>query len=257
MGLNRSGRIDLRAPRGQNRQPRSGRRLALTTSGLRAAVSMPAANPASRRQRPAVCCRIDRLALTDAGRAPFGVQAVRSSRRLRPALPSSPTSNQPAAGMRPAAGEDRFQAGPMTSSMAAGVTAEVTRPASSFSAGDQSPAQSWQPAGDDRRVGRAGLGSQRDLGDHAQRAQRAGEQFAKIVTGDIFDHPAAAFERQAAAVDGTDADDVVAHLPPADSGAARTRPWPPRRRAWPDRHAGLRSAAIALRRPTVRRARPA
>ena len=66
------------------------------------------------------------------------------------------------------------------------------------------------------------LDLQRELRDDAQRAERAGEQFAEVVASDVFHDAAAAFERHAAAVDGVDADDVVAHR--AVTEAARGRP---------------------------------
>ena len=63
---------------------------------------------------------------------------------------------------------------------------------------------------------------ERELRDDAERAERAGEQLAEIVAGDVLHDAAAAFERDAAAVDGVDADHVVADR--AVAVAARAAP---------------------------------
>ena len=75
--------------------------------------------------------------------------------------------------------------------------------------------------GDDRgRTFWQWLDLERELRDDAQRAERAGEQFAEVVAGDVFHDAAAAFERDAAAVDGVDADHVIAHRAVAEAARA-------------------------------------
>ena len=75
--------------------------------------------------------------------------------------------------------------------------------------------------GDDRGGSlRQRLHFERELRDDAERAERAGEQFAEIVAGDVFHDAAAAFERDAAAIDGVDADHVVAHRAVAEPARA-------------------------------------
>ena len=65
--------------------------------------------------------------------------------------------------------------------------------------------------GDDRgRAFRQRFHFERELRDDAERAERAGEQLAEVVAGDVLHDAAAAFERDAAAIDGVDADHVVA-----------------------------------------------
>ena len=60
----------------------------------------------------------------------------------------------------------------------------------------------WHVASQERRLLGQRPDFQRQLRDHAQRAQRAGEQFAKVVAGHVFHDPAAPFERHSPAVDG-------------------------------------------------------
>src|SRR5438876_12317916 len=68
----------------------------------------------------------------------------------------------------------------------------------------------YQRASDERRLLRNRLQPQRDLRDHAERAERAGEELTEVVAGDVLDNPAATFERLTAAIDGADTDYVVA-----------------------------------------------
>ena len=64
---------------------------------------------------------------------------------------------------------------------------------------------------DRRRALRLRFHLERQLRDDAERAERTGEQLAEIVAGDVLHDAAAAFERHAAAIDGVDADHVVAN----------------------------------------------
>ena len=67
-------------------------------------------------------------------------------------------------------------------------------------------------AGEDER--RLGLRRRQDLeghlGEHAERAVRAGEELHQVVAGDVLHHPAAGLDDLAAAGDGADADQAVA-----------------------------------------------
>ena len=97
---------------------------------------------------------------------------------------------------------------------------------------------------------------ERQLRDDAERAERAGEQFAEVVAGDVFHHAAAAFERHAAAVDRVDADHVVANRAVAVAPRAvpiRGHDAADRRLGW---HAARRSAAADPRRQASRPGRP-
>ena len=60
-----------------------------------------------------------------------------------------------------------------------------------------------------------------DVGEHGQRAPRAGHHLGQVVAGDVLDDAAARLERLAAAGNGMDAEDVVARrarLQPARAG---------------------------------------
>ena len=81
---------------------------------------------------------------------------------------------------------------------------------------------------------------ERQLRDDAERAERTGEQFAEVVAGDVFHHAAAAFERDAAAIDGVDADHVVANR----AVAVASRAAPIRGHHAADRGFGARGTSI-------------
>ena len=73
---------------------------------------------------------------------------------------------------------------------------------------------------------------ERDLGEHAERAQRAAHQSRDIEAGDVLHHPAAEAQVVAAAVEHAHAEHEVAHgagIRPPRPRQARTRPC---RRAW-------------------------
>ena len=58
------------------------------------------------------------------------------------------------------------------------------------------------------------------LDDHAQRAERAGEELRQIVAGDVLHHPAAAAHERAVGGDDAHADQPVAHLAVAEAQRA-------------------------------------
>ena len=93
---------------------------------------------------------------------------------------------------------------------------------------------------------------ERDFGDQAERAERAGEQARHVVAGDVLHHLAAEAERAAAAVEQLHAEHEVAHRAGARRGAGR-RVRPRRsRRAWRRRrNAAARRQASGLARASV------
>ncbi len=74
--------------------------------------------------------------------------------------------------------------------------------------------------GDGARHPRQGMQPQRHLGDHPQRAQRADQQLADVVAGDVLHHPAAAVPDGAVGEDEAHADGQVARG--AEAGAQRS-----------------------------------
>ena len=192
MGLDRGLRIDLAAPARINSTARLGSTLALITSG---GVGIGRETRVS--SRHSVGGRITGRSRGCASRprlAPFGGQLRRSSSRTSSAVPSRPTTSRASApaGSGPSAALSR-QCGPASSSIAAGVVAEVDQ-ARQQSFGRSPVAQRRRPT--DRRALGQRLDLERHLRDHAQRAERAGQQFAKVVAGHVLDDAAAALERQ-------------------------------------------------------------
>ena len=113
-----------------------------------------------------------------------------------------------------------FHAAPSSRSIAVGVASRFTSRSRIASDGRQIRA-----GGDERRgFFRQRFDLERQLRDDAERAERTGEQLAEVVAGDVLHDAAAALERDAAAVDGVDADHVVAHravAEPARAGPVR------------------------------------
>ena len=141
-----------------------------------------------------------------------------------------PTARCPRSSERSGGSAGCVPSGPINSSIAEGVTAGRPTPRATLGL-----VENLHPANGQNRPIRQRLEFQRHLRDDAQGAQRAGEQFAEIVTGDIFHDAAAGFERHAAAIDGADADHIIADRAPAKAARPAQGRGHQRRRASPAR----------------------